>query len=222
MPQIELSLGWVFSQATGAVQGVLVILIVCSVVCWAVILEKAVLFHRYRRQAAWFEQWVRSGRRAGATPVGGELSDALLAEGRAAWGQGGPGESDADRRDRIERAMRDAMAGVLLRAEHRLPYLATIGSAAPFIGLFGTVWGIMHSFVNIAQANDTSLAVVAPGIAEALFATAVGLVAAIPASIAYNKFASDFSNLARRVSLAIAAVVRNAPEGMPEAVNDAP
>ncbi|WP_052360140.1 MotA/TolQ/ExbB proton channel family protein [Solidesulfovibrio alcoholivorans] len=221
MPQIELSLGWVFSQATGAVQGVLVILIVCSVVCWAVILEKAVLFYRYRRQAAWFEQWVRSGRRAGATPVGGELSDALLAEGRAAWGQGGAGESDADRRDRIERAMRDAMAGVLLRAEHRLPYLATIGSAAPFIGLFGTVWGIMHSFVDIAQANDTSLAVVAPGIAESLFTTAAGLVAAIPASIAYNKIASDFGNLARRMSLAIAALVRKGPDAMTEAVHEA-
>ena len=220
MPQIELSLGWVFSHATGAVQGVLVILIVCSVVCWTVILEKVLLFHRYRRQAAWFEQWVRLGRQAGAMPVGGELSAAVLAAGRSAWQQGAAGESDVDRRDRIERAMRDAMAGVLLKAEHRLPSLATIGSAAPFIGLFGTVWGIMHSFVNIAQANDTSLAVVAPGIAEALFATAVGLVAAIPASIAYNKFASDCSNLARRLSLAIAAVVRQAPEGMPEITND--
>lgn len=122
-PQIELSLGWVFSQATGAVQGVCVILIVCSVVCWAVILEKAVLFRRYRRQAAGFEQWVRSGRLAGVTPLGDELSDALLAEGRA-------------------------------------------------------VWGSMHSLVDIAQANDTRLAVVAPGIAESLFTTAAGLVAA--------------------------------------------
>lgn len=219
MPQIELSFGWIFSQATGPVQGVLVILIVSSIVCWAVILEKSVLLHKYRRQARWFETLVGSGETW--TSPGGELSDALLAQGRRALERRRSSESDADHRDRIERTMRDAVSGVLLRAERRLPYLATIGSVAPFIGLFGTVWGIMHSFIGIAQSNDTSLAVVAPGIAESLFTTAAGLVAAIPASVAYNKIASDFNSLARRLFLAIATLARQAPEGNMENLNDA-
>jgi biopolymer transport protein TolQ len=221
MPQIELSLGWVFAQATGAVQGVLVILIACSVVCWAVILEKSLLLHRFRRQTRWFEEAACSGRfGAGAAPVG-ELSGTLFTEGRNAMLSAVAGENRAERRDRIERAMRDAVAGVLLRAERRLPYLATIGSAAPFIGLFGTVWGIMHSFVDIAQANDTSLAVVAPGIAESLFTTAAGLVAAIPASVAYNKLAADFNFLSRRLALAVAALARKDQQGEREAYDDA-
>ncbi len=143
-------------------------------------------------------------------PANTPLAVTLLAEGREQWLDHKAGESHADRRDRIERAMRDAMISHLSLVERRLPYLATIGSAAPFIGLFGTVWGIMHAFTGIAQSNDTSLAVVAPGIAEALLATAIGLVAAIPASIAYNKLVSDFSSAARRLGLAISAMVRRA------------
>jgi biopolymer transport protein ExbB/TolQ len=92
-------------------------------------------------------------------------------------------------RARIERAMRLSLKSELQKLEVGLPFLATIGSAAPFIGLFGTVWGIMNSFTSIAQQKDTSLAVVAPGIAEALFATALGLAAAIPAVMAYNMIA---------------------------------
>ena len=95
--------------------------------------------------------------------------------------------------------MRLALNGELRRLEQRLPFLATLGSAAPFIGLFGTVWGIMHSFASIAAANNTSLAVVAPGIAEALFATAMGLAAAIPAVVAYNKFTVEIGRFAGRM-----------------------
>ncbi len=108
-------------------------------------------------------------------------------------------ETAGERRERIERAMRLALSAELRRLEARLPFLATLGSAAPFIGLFGTVWGIMRSFAGIAAANNTSLAVVAPGIAEALFATAMGLAAAIPAVVAYNKFTVDLGRLAGRM-----------------------
>ena len=108
-------------------------------------------------------------------------------------------ETAGERRERIERAMRLVLNPELRRLEARLPFLATLGSAAPFIGLFGTVWGIMRSFAGIAAANNTSLAVVAPGIAEALFATAMGLAAAIPAVVAYNKFTVDLGRLAGRM-----------------------
>ena len=108
-------------------------------------------------------------------------------------------ETPGERRDRIERAMRLALNAELRRLEFRLPFLATLGSAAPFIGLFGTVWGIMRSFEGIAAANNTSLAVVAPGIAEALFATAMGLAAAIPAVVAYNKITVDLGRFAGRM-----------------------
>src|SRR5579864_9425930 len=101
-----------------------------------------------------------------------------------------------ERRERIERAMRLALSSQLRLLEYRLPFLATLGSAAPFIGLFGTVWGIMRSFNAIAAANSTSLAVVAPGIADALFATAMGLAAAIPAVIFYNKFTVEIGRFA--------------------------
>ncbi|WP_027183241.1 MotA/TolQ/ExbB proton channel family protein [Desulfovibrio inopinatus] len=221
MPQIELSLGWVFAQATGAVQGVLVILILSSVICWAIILEKSVILYRYRRQTRQFEDIAQSNNPGSTVSPGGELPDAILKEGRSAWAQTAPGENPVDRRNCVERAMRDAVSSVLLRAERRLPYLATIGSVAPFVGLFGTVWGIMHSFVSIAHTNDTSLAVVAPGIAESLFTTAAGLVTAIPASVAYNKIAADFNSLSRRLSLAIAAITRKAPARSMEAVDDA-
>jgi biopolymer transport protein TolQ len=105
-------------------------------------------------------------------------------------------ETVAERRVRIERAMRLALGTQLRLLEYRLPFLATLGSAAPFIGLFGTVWGIMRSFNAIAAANSTSLAVVAPGIADALFATAMGLAAAIPAVVFYNKFTVEIGRFA--------------------------
>jgi biopolymer transport protein ExbB/TolQ len=101
----------------------------------------------------------------------------------------------------------------LKRNESGLPFLATLGSAAPFVGLFGTVWGIMNSFTSIAQAKDTSLAVVAPGIAEALFATAIGLAAAIPAVIAYNQFTVALGRIAERGTPAIGRLARNLTRG---------
>ncbi len=116
-----------------------------------------------------------------------------------AWRDQDPSETRAERRDRIERAMRAALGLEMKRLQNGLALLATSGSTAPFIGLFGTVWGIMNSFSSIAKSQDTSLAVVAPGIAEALFATAIGLVAAIPAVLAYNKITTDLSRFAGRL-----------------------
>jgi biopolymer transport protein TolQ len=134
-------------------------------------------------------------------PDGGDPAGAVLAAG---WSESrepaGPApETLGERRERIERAMRLTLGAELRRLEARLPFLATLGSAAPFIGLFGTVWGIMRSFTGIAAANNTSLAVVAPGIAEALFATAMGLAAAIPAVVAYNKITVDLGRFAGRM-----------------------
>jgi biopolymer transport protein TolQ len=210
---IDFSVSGIFLQASGVVQAVLLLLVLASVVCWAIIVEKALVLMSLRRQMRFLEQVVR----ADIVPVrdnqSGELASAILSEGRAEWAIEKTGESVTNRRDRAERAMRDIMVSQLMRAESRLHYLATIGSSAPFVGLFGTVWGIMHAFASIAQTNDTSLSTVAPGIAEALSTTAIGLVAAIPASIAYNKLASDFGTLARRLMLSIGKLARRLDEG---------
>jgi len=203
MPPIDLSLTALYSQASGLVQAVLLTLLGCSVLCWSIILEKALLLVGLSRQTRALELAAGNGdlRSLPVVGLGGALAIDEVRDHP-------PGETHVERHARLERAVTGAMAGKLLKAERRLPYLATIGSSAPFIGLFGTVWGIMHSFASIAQANDTSLAAVAPGIAEALSTTAIGLAAAIPASIAYNKLASDFQGLSRRLALAAPRLVR--------------
>ncbi|NJM34105.1 MAG: hypothetical protein HC850_04635, partial [Rhodomicrobium sp.] len=115
-----------------------------------------------------------------------------------------PGESRLDFETRIEKAMRLAARAELNGLQPRVRFLATVGSTAPFVGLFGTVWGIMNSFTAIAAQKDTSLAVVAPGIAEALFATVLGLVAAVPAVVAYNQITGAMSRASERINLAVA------------------
>ena len=220
MAVVELSLNGIFFQSTAAIQAVLLLLGACSVLCWAVILEKSALLWRFKRQARGFDAWARQGSLSAQGPSG-EISQALASQCRAAWSSSQGSRNKAESRDFMERSMRDALAERLLNAETRLPYLATIGSVAPFIGLFGTVWGIMHAFLGIAQSNDTSLAVIAPGIAESLFTTAAGLIAAIPASIGYNKLVSDFNLLSRRLCLSISALARRAGESSLEAFDDA-
>lgn len=210
MPSFDSSVIGLYQQASPMVQGVLLLLLLCSVLGWSLILHKLHLVIRLRGEVARFEQDAAQGR---LPSVQGGLNHLLALAGREEAAQSFDGEGAADRRTRLEEAMRDALVDGLGRAERRLPYLATIGSSAPFIGLFGTVWGIMHSFSGIAQANDTSLAVVAPGIAEALLTTAIGLATAIPASIAYNKLATDFAVLFRRYSLAISRLARRADQG---------
>jgi biopolymer transport protein ExbB/TolQ len=176
-----------FLNADAVVQGVMVILLLASLVCWIVILEKAALFKRASRNVLAFKRAASSiGDEVDPGAYPGFTSLIVAAGVREAEDTSGS-ETRADFRERTERSMRATLSGRLDRLDARTTFLATVGSTSPFVGLFGTVWGIMHSFIGIAASGETTLAVVAPGIAEALFATAMGLVAAIPAVVAYNK-----------------------------------
>ena len=202
-PVATLSIVKLFMNADPVVKGVLLLLLAASVWSWAVIIDKLWRLGAASRAAREHETRAAAARSPeelsateGRDPAGLVIS-AGLAE-RAAEPRPQP-ETTGERRERIERAMRLTLNAELRRLELRLPFLATLGSAAPFIGLFGTVWGIMRSFEGIAAAQNTSLAVVAPGIAEALFATAMGLAAAIPAVVAYNKITVDLGRFAGRM-----------------------
>ena len=198
-----LSIVKLFMNADPVVKGVLLLLLAASVWSWAVIIDKlwrlgaasrAAREHEVRAAAARSPQELSATERR--DPAGLIISAGLVESTAEPRPQP---ETAGERRERIERAMRLALNAELRRLEQRLPFLATLGSAAPFIGLFGTVWGIMRSFEGIAAAQNTSLAVVAPGIAEALFATAMGLAAAIPAVVAYNKITVDLGRFAGRM-----------------------
>ena len=202
-PAATLSIVKLFINADPVVKGVLLLLLAASVWSWAVIIDKLWRLAAASRSAREHEARAAAARSpqelsaAEARDPAGLVLSAGLAESTA---EPRPQpETVGERRERIERAMRLALNAELRRLEVRLPFLATLGSAAPFIGLFGTVWGIMRSFEGIAAANSTSLAVVAPGIAEALFATAMGLAAAIPAVVAYNKITVDLGRFAGRM-----------------------
>ena len=178
-----------FLQADPIVKGVMILLVVASIACWTVVFEKLVRLAKAKRDAQRFDALVRSGGNLDGVRDG--IGARITQAGLEAWRDQDPTETRAERRDRIERAMRAALTLDVKRLKGGLSLLATSGSTAPFVGLFGTVWGIMNSFSSIAKSQDTSLAVVAPGIAEALFATAIGLVVAIPAVMAYNKLSGD-------------------------------
>jgi biopolymer transport protein ExbB/TolQ len=182
-------------------------LAIASVGCWAIIFEKVVRLSWLKSQVRKLEAVAR-----GQTPKGQArgLVGAVLAAAHSETEDGASrGEDRSDVRARLERAMRGGLRTELQRQEGGLPFLATIGSAAPFIGLFGTVWGIMNSFTAIGQQQDTSLATVAPGIAEALFATALGLAAAIPAVMAYNAVSVSLGRLAARGGSAVTEIAKN-------------
>lgn len=204
VPAHDLSFFGLFLQADLIVKGVMIVLVLASVGCWTIIIDKVVRLMAARRHALAFEKIARSGQ--AISPVATSLAGRVVSAGRDAWSDQDPSESRSERRDRIERAMRGALRTDLRRLQGGLTFLATTGSAAPFIGLFGTVWGIMNSFAAIAQSQDTSLSIVAPGIAEALFATAIGLVAAIPAVIAYNKLTTDLGRVQQSFAAGIALI----------------
>jgi biopolymer transport protein TolQ len=189
----DLSFLSLFLQADPIVKGVMIMLVLASLGCWTIVFDKLVRIMALRKQAHAFEAAARAGDKL--TPQMPGPAGHIVAAGHEAWRDQDASESRAERRERIERAMRGALSVDMRRLQVGLAFLATTGSAAPFIGLFGTVWGIMNSFSAIAASQDTSLSVVAPGIAEALFATAIGLVAAIPAVIAYNKLTTDLGRL---------------------------
>lgn len=212
----EISFMAMVLDADPIVQLVMALLVLASIACWAIMIEKAAKFRRVRRAASAFETAVKADAllaAGGKTTIDGLQGAILAAAAREKRDGQDIGESRHDFRARLEIAMRQAMAQQLRQVEPGLPFLATVGSAAPFVGLFGTVWGIMNSFTAIAGSNDTSLAVVAPGIAEALFATALGLVAAIPAVIAYNKLSTDLGRLAQRFNAAISEAARQFARG---------
>jgi biopolymer transport protein TolQ len=202
----DLSLITLFLQAHWIVKGVMVGLLVCSVWVWAIAVDKIILFARTSRAMDRFEQAFWSGqsleelyRSISSRP--NHSMAALFVAAMREWKRSleGHARSFAGLQMRIEKVMDVTITREVERLENRLLVLATVGSAGPFIGLFGTVWGIMTSFQSIAASKNTSLAVVAPGIAEALFATAIGLVAAIPATIFYNKFSSEVNKQAQRL-----------------------
>ena len=202
----DLSIFTLFWQAHWIVKTVMMGLLVCSVWVWAIAIDKLILYARTNRAMDGFEQTFWSGqsleelyRMVSARP--NHSMAALFVAAMREWKRSFEGHphSFAGLQMRIEKVMDVTIMREVERLERRLLVLATVGSAGPFIGLFGTVWGIMTSFQSIAASKNTSLAVVAPGIAEALFATAIGLVAAIPATIFYNKFSSEVNKQAQRL-----------------------
>jgi biopolymer transport protein TolQ len=195
-----------FFQAHLVVKLVMIGLVGASIWCWAIIVDKWLLFARTKRQMTRFETVFWSGQsleelyRTLSGRANHSMSALFIAAMRE-WKRSHEGARPAiaSLRQRIDRVMDVTIAREAERLEARLMVLATVGSAAPFIGLFGTVWGIMTSFQAIASSKSTNLAVVAPGIAEALLATALGLLAAIPAVIAYNKLSADAGKLTARM-----------------------
>lgn len=203
----DLSIMGLFEHADIVVKSIMIGLLVASIVCWALIFEKMFRIWRLNREVRVLEDASASGRLAASSRDG--LITSVNSAAQVEWTEGARNAASGEVRDRLEQAMRGAMKRELKGIEKGLPFLATLGSAAPFIGLFGTVWGIMNSFTAIAQSKDTSLAVVAPGIAEALFATAVGLAAAIPAVIAYNQFTVALGRASDKIGPALAGLARS-------------
>jgi len=202
----DLSIFGLFWAAHIVVKVVMLGLLVASVWVWAIVIDKTLLFNRSRHAMDRFEKNFWSGQ--SLEELYRSLSErptysmaALFVAAMREWKRSFESQvrSFAGLQMRIEKVMEVTIAREIERLERRLLVLATVGSAGPFIGLFGTVWGIMTSFQSIAASKNTSLAVVAPGIAEALFATAIGLVAAIPATIFYNKFASEVNKQTQRL-----------------------
>ncbi len=192
-----------FIEHADLVVGVVVgALVLGSVVSWAIIIEKVIRIGRLRRAVHGIEVFARE------TP-NGEAADGLLADLlRARDGEAPDDQGVGDLRRRREASMRAAFTAELRRHDSGMSFLATLASTAPFLGLFGTVWGIMQSFSAIAVSKDTSLAVVAPGIAEALFATAIGLGTAIPAVVAYNLSRAALQRCGQRLAAAGALIAK--------------
>ena len=210
LPPADLSLWGLFLQADIIVKIVMMILLLASFWSWAIIFEKSMRLKRLNSRAKQFEESFWSGGsleelfdRISTRPADpmASIFVAAMREWRrsAAKGLLTTDSLKESLQDRIERVMNITLGREMDQLERYMGFLASVGSAAPFVGLFGTVWGIMNSFAAIAGSQNTSLAVVAPGIAEALFATALGLVAAIPAVLAYNKLSGDIGRYGNRL-----------------------
>ena len=202
METVDFSFWALFARATLTVKLVMILLIASSVWAWAIIAQKHILYRAARRAAASFDRAFWSGE-----PLDGLFAELvenprtaperIFVAGMTEWhrSQRDDGAMIPGATARIDRSLDVAIAREAERLTAGLPILATVGSTAPFVGLFGTVWGIMHAFEQIAISQNTSLVVVAPGIAEALLATGIGLLAAIPAVVFYNKLTSDSARI---------------------------
>ena len=199
----DFSLWQLFLRADFIVKSVIIILIACSIFSWALIFEKARLFRKIDKSTQLFEDrfWKAKSAEAFYKNLPNKTEDPLTNIFKSAMTEliKTRSKSSSVQSARVERVVEVSIDKQLKNVEKNFTYLATIGSTAPFIGLFGTVWGIMNSFQSIAISRNTSLAIVAPGIAEALFATALGLLAAIPAVIAYNKFNNDSKKFSQKL-----------------------
>ena len=199
----DFSLWQLFLRADFVVKSVILILIASSIFSWALILDKYRLFKRIDKSTKLFEDkfWKSKSAETFYKNIPDKTNDPLAQIFRSAMEEliKTRSKTSAVQSARVQRVVEVSIDKQLKNIEKNFTYLATVGSTAPFIGLFGTVWGIMNSFQSIAISRNTSLAIVAPGIAEALFATALGLLAAIPAVIAYNKFNSDSQRYLSRV-----------------------
>jgi len=199
----DFSLIQLFLRADFIVKSVIIILIAASVYSWALIFEKYKLFKRIEKTTTNFEEKFWKSRSAESfynsltnrekDPIANIFQSAMVELIKTKT------KSSSVQSARVSRVIEISADNEIKQIEKHFTFLATVGSTAPFIGLFGTVWGIMNSFQSIAISRNTSLAIVAPGIAEALFATALGLLAAIPAVVAYNKFNSDSKKYSGRI-----------------------
>ena len=197
----DFSLMSLFLKADIIVKSVIIILIACSIYSWAVIFEKIKLFKKINSSSDQFEDkfWKSKSAEAFYNNLPQNISDPMALIFRESMQGIVKSKSKLNINERLTNILEAGIEKQTSKIEKGFTFLATVGSTAPFIGLFGTVWGIMNSFQSIAISRNTSLAIVAPGIAEALFATALGLLAAIPAVVAYNKFNNDLRRYSQKL-----------------------
>jgi len=199
----DFSLWQLFLRADFVVKSVIILLLASSIFSWALIFDKYKLFKKINKSSAEFEEkfWKSKSAESFNNSLPSKSTDPMVQIFQSAMQEVVKTKSKSSiiQSARVERVIEIVADNKIKEIEKNFTFLATVGSTAPFIGLFGTVWGIMNSFQSIAISRNTSLAIVAPGIAEALFATALGLLAAIPAVIAYNKFNSDSKRYTSRI-----------------------
>ena len=190
-----------FVRADIIVKSVIIILIVCSIYSWAIIIEKIKLFKKINISSDEFEEkfWKSKSAETFYNNIPRNIEDPMALVFKESMEAAFKTRSKTQLNERLSNMLQINIEKQMEKIEKSYTFLATVGSTAPFIGLFGTVWGIMNSFQSIAISRNTSLAIVAPGIAEALFATALGLLAAIPAVVAYNKFNSDSKKYSQKL-----------------------
>jgi len=202
-----MSVKHMFLNADPVVQVVILILLLASLTTWLVIFEKILVLRRADRDFMLFKQ-AAARQEDGLINITdfSELAEPVVLAGIKESSDASGQETRSEFRERVERSMRTEFAGLIDRLGKRTLLLATVASVSPFMGLFGTVWGIMNSFIGIAASGETTIAVVAPGIAEALFATAMGLAAAIPAVVAYNKIIGALRKITKEALIAISLI----------------